>query len=303
MPYAWASQVVSWQFYRVFGAFIGKSTTLLDIYNGRKVEKLAMYTLLIVLHVIFCVFLILVILLQTGKGAGIGAAFGGGSQTVFGPRGAGSFIGKLTGIVAALFMLTSLILAYLSSSGSTGVADKVNALNADAKGRPEQVQVGKSELEPEAVPDGKSAAAVSGDASVEVPVKADAGPKPVAPQAKDDLKPAVEEPAEKPRSALPQGLDEKPKAAPKGLTNRPKAAPKGLGNKPKAAPKGLGNKPKAVPEGLDEKPKAAPEGSDEKPKAAPEGSDEKPKATPEGPDNKPKSLDDTPKAPPMEKEQ
>lgn len=87
-----------------------------------------MHTLLIVLHVIFCVFLILVILLQTGKGAGIGAAFGGGSsQTVFGPRGAGSFIGKLTGIVATLFMLTSLTLAYLSSSTATGLAEKVKA--------------------------------------------------------------------------------------------------------------------------------------------------------------------------------
>ncbi len=85
-----------------------------------------MHTLLIVLHVIFCVFLILVILLQTGKGAGIGAAFGGGSsQTVFGPRGAGSFIGKLTGVVAALFMLSSLTLAYLSSSTATGLAEKV----------------------------------------------------------------------------------------------------------------------------------------------------------------------------------
>lgn len=87
-----------------------------------------MHTLLIVLHVIFCVFLILVILLQTGKGAGIGAAFGGGSsQTVFGPRGAGSFIGKLTGVVATLFMLTSLTLAYLSSSTATGLAEKVKA--------------------------------------------------------------------------------------------------------------------------------------------------------------------------------
>ena len=88
-----------------------------------------MFTLLVVLHVIFCVFLILVILLQTGKGGGMGAAFGGASQTVFGPRGAGSFIGKLTGIVAALFMLTSLVLAYMSSSGNSGVADKVSALN------------------------------------------------------------------------------------------------------------------------------------------------------------------------------
>jgi len=81
-----------------------------------------MITLLTVLHVIFCLFLILVILLQTGKGAGMGAAFGGGgSSTVFGPRGAGSFIGKATGIVAALFMITSLSLAFFSSSKSTSL--------------------------------------------------------------------------------------------------------------------------------------------------------------------------------------
>ncbi len=81
-----------------------------------------MITLLTVLHVIFCLFLILVILLQTGKGAGMGAAFGGGgSSTIFGPRGAGSFIGKATGIVAALFMITSLSLAFFSSSKSTSL--------------------------------------------------------------------------------------------------------------------------------------------------------------------------------------
>ena len=91
-----------------------------------------MTALLTVIHVVFCLFLILVILLQTGKGAGIGAAFGGGgSQTVFGPRGAGSFIGKLTGIVAALFMLTSFSLAYVSSSKTSGIAQKMEALNEE----------------------------------------------------------------------------------------------------------------------------------------------------------------------------
>jgi len=91
-----------------------------------------METLLLVLHVLFCIFLILVILLQTGKGAGIGAAFGGGSQTVFGPRGAGSFVGKLTGVVATLFMITSMTLAYVASSKSTGVSEKAEAMNKAA---------------------------------------------------------------------------------------------------------------------------------------------------------------------------
>jgi preprotein translocase subunit SecG len=55
------------------------------------------------------------VLLQAGKGAGIGAAFGGASQTVFGPRGPGSFLGKLTTAAAGIFMITSLVLAIFSS--------------------------------------------------------------------------------------------------------------------------------------------------------------------------------------------
>jgi preprotein translocase subunit SecG len=103
-----------------------------------------MFTLFIVLHVIFCVFLILVILLQTGKGAGIGAAFGGGSQTVFGPRGAGSFIGKVTGIVAGLFMLTSMVLAFQSTSRSGTVAERVSALHTESAKAVETVDLGES---------------------------------------------------------------------------------------------------------------------------------------------------------------
>jgi preprotein translocase subunit SecG len=88
-----------------------------------------MIYLLTTLHVIFCLFLILAILLQTGKGGGMGSAFGGGgSSTVFGPRGPGSFIAKLTGIVATMFMVTSMLLAYLSSSKATDLAQKVAAL-------------------------------------------------------------------------------------------------------------------------------------------------------------------------------
>ena len=69
-----------------------------------------------VLHVIVCFFLIAVVLLQRGKGAEMGAVFGGGaSSTVFGSRGAGSFLTLLTKICAAVFMLTSLSLSYLYS--------------------------------------------------------------------------------------------------------------------------------------------------------------------------------------------
>ena len=77
-----------------------------------------MVTFLVIVHVLVCITLIMVVLLQTGKGADIGAAFGsGGSQTVFGSRGAGSFLTKLTAAAGALFMITSLGLAILSGGG------------------------------------------------------------------------------------------------------------------------------------------------------------------------------------------
>src|SRR5262245_48027159 len=67
-----------------------------------------------VLHVIVCVFLIAVVLLQRGKGAQVGAVFGGGGgATMFGGRGAGNFLTKLTTGAAIVFMLTSLSLAYM----------------------------------------------------------------------------------------------------------------------------------------------------------------------------------------------
>jgi preprotein translocase subunit SecG len=77
-------------------------------------------TLVTILHVLVCVFLILVILLQAGKGGGMGAAFGGaGAQTVFGGRGAQTLLGKVTSVSAAIFMITSVTLAYNASrSGS-----------------------------------------------------------------------------------------------------------------------------------------------------------------------------------------
>lgn len=72
-----------------------------------------LYTMLIAVHVIAAVFLIGVVLLQTGKGADIGAVFGGGSsETVFGSSGAGTFLTRLTTGIAILFMLTSLSMTY-----------------------------------------------------------------------------------------------------------------------------------------------------------------------------------------------
>ncbi|HLG19321.1 MAG TPA: preprotein translocase subunit SecG [Bdellovibrionota bacterium] len=77
-----------------------------------------MVLFLTILHVSVCIFLIVIVLLQHGKGADIGASFGGASQTVFGTRGAATFLSKLTVSCAIIFMVTSLSLAYLSSRGS-----------------------------------------------------------------------------------------------------------------------------------------------------------------------------------------
>ena len=73
-----------------------------------------MYTLLVIIHVIVCTLMIGAILLQSGKGAEIGAAFGGSSQTVFGSRGPANFLSKFTVATAFVFMLTSLTLAILA---------------------------------------------------------------------------------------------------------------------------------------------------------------------------------------------
>lgn len=80
-----------------------------------------MVILLTILHVIVAVFLILVVLLQTGKRADLAGAFGGGgSQTAFGARGAATLLSRLTAWSAGVFMATSLLLSLMSSTGGGG---------------------------------------------------------------------------------------------------------------------------------------------------------------------------------------
>ena len=74
-----------------------------------------MQILVTIVHVIVCFIMILVVLLQAGKGANMGAVFGGSSQTIFGSSGPGTFLGKMTTIVAIIFMLTSFSLSYTAS--------------------------------------------------------------------------------------------------------------------------------------------------------------------------------------------
>src|SRR3954468_6105846 len=75
-------------------------------------------TFLDIVHIFVCAVLMFVVLLQQGKGGGMGAAFGGGAAAqVFGGRGAGNILTRATALCAAIFMLTSVSLAYLSSAG------------------------------------------------------------------------------------------------------------------------------------------------------------------------------------------
>ena len=80
-----------------------------------------MFIVVTVIHIIACLFLISVVLLQQGKGADMGAVFGGSSSTIFGSGGAGNFLTRLTTIMAVVFMLTSLTLTYTGARrlGST----------------------------------------------------------------------------------------------------------------------------------------------------------------------------------------
>ncbi|MBA4417857.1 MAG: preprotein translocase subunit SecG [Syntrophus sp. (in: bacteria)] len=75
-----------------------------------------MLTVIAIIHVLVSIALILIVLLQTGRGSEIGAAFGSGSsQTLFGSSGSTSFMTKLTAVAVAIFMITSMLLAYFYS--------------------------------------------------------------------------------------------------------------------------------------------------------------------------------------------
>jgi len=75
-----------------------------------------MLTVIAILHVFVSIALILIVLLQTGRGSEIGAAFGSGSsQTIFGSSGSSGFMTKLTTVAVVVFMITSLVLAYFYS--------------------------------------------------------------------------------------------------------------------------------------------------------------------------------------------
>jgi preprotein translocase subunit SecG len=159
-----------------------------------------MITFLTILYVLVCLFLILVVLLQAGRGGGMGAAFGsGGSQTVFGGAGATNFLQKLTVASAALFMILSATLAYLSSSSDKSLERAAEALRQREQARElapaDSVQADPGEM---SSPEGAGEAAepeAEGAAAAEE--GAEDGPtEAVAPPAEGEADPAAEgEPA------------------------------------------------------------------------------------------------------------
>ena len=78
-----------------------------------------MITILTIIHILVCVFLVSIVLLQHGKGADIGATFGGGGQSLFGTEGPVPMLNKITTAAAVIFMVTSISLAYISAHRTT----------------------------------------------------------------------------------------------------------------------------------------------------------------------------------------
>jgi preprotein translocase subunit SecG len=107
------------------------------VFCGFEGNVSTMFILLVILHVIVCLFLIAVVLIQQGKSADLAGAFGGqGSQTAFGPRGAANLLTKLTTWSAIVFMLTSIALTVVmsrSTSNRSVLSDVPSSQSAPAK--------------------------------------------------------------------------------------------------------------------------------------------------------------------------
>jgi preprotein translocase subunit SecG len=145
-----------------------------------------MFTVITIIHILACIFLVLVVLLQTGKGADMGAVFGGSSSTVFGSSGAGNFLTKLTTATAIVFMLTSLGLTYFSSQRNSATIFDSAPATAPAPAAPEG-----------AAPEAAAPAAIEPEAAAPV---AEANP-PAAPPAPEAAQPEAAAPAAAPEAA------------------------------------------------------------------------------------------------------
>jgi preprotein translocase subunit SecG len=102
-----------------------------------------MVILITIVHVLVCLFMIVVVLLQSGKAADLAGAFGGmGSQTVFGPRGSATVLSKATTVSAVLFMLTSLALSIYATRGGGSTPSILDKATKPAASQPAPAQKG-----------------------------------------------------------------------------------------------------------------------------------------------------------------
>lgn len=137
-----------------------------------------MYLFVVALHVVLCVFLVLIIILQPGKGGDVGAAFGGssGSSTMFGPRGPTSLLQRATTVVAVLFMATSLTLAIYSNKSilsDSNVEDELDRI-AEEQASPSEEEPAPDEA-PTPAPEAAPAPAPAPEVAPEAPSDAPAG--------------------------------------------------------------------------------------------------------------------------------
>jgi preprotein translocase subunit SecG len=144
------------------------------------------HTPLTVLHVIVCVMVMLVVLIQPGKSGGLGAALGGaGAQQIFGGRGAGNFLTRTTWISASVFFVTSITLAYISTSTGDSLQ---NLGKARGKAHPTETAPATDTKPADTQPEVPAAPATPLPVS---PVPGSDAPAAPAPAAPSDSKPAT----------------------------------------------------------------------------------------------------------------
>jgi preprotein translocase subunit SecG len=110
-----------------------------------------LFTVLLIIHVLICVALVIVVLMQSAKGEGLAGAFGGGAITgaVFGGRGAASFLSKATTVLAIVFMMSCLVLSLLSSGRGTASVPTDSAVARTAQEQAAQQQAVPQEALPQ----------------------------------------------------------------------------------------------------------------------------------------------------------
>ncbi|MBF0212654.1 MAG: preprotein translocase subunit SecG [Magnetococcales bacterium] len=201
-----------------------------------------MILIVTVLHILVCMALVFVVLLQKGSGADMGAAFGGSSQSLFGARGSGDFLSKITAGLATVFMITSLTLAFFSTR--PGVERSVmDGAPVSSTAQPEKGKDGaatkdaskEKEAAPESGPPVPAKSAPKKPADVSGEITAPAKPVPTPPEAKETPaakkpEPAKDaekksEPVKKPEAAKPDTAKETPAKKPEAAKES-KDAPK-----------------------------------------------------------------------------